>query len=251
MSVYYPSHWSYCDTPYDKKTDVINNLIYCLFRKDILSSNSNLRRLYLVRYSPYYRDYTLVFEIDGDYNSQDILISILLNTTDKILDWCDLTDRGGLDIELNTRGRRGIIRNYYEIMWDSYTSRGSYGHRDRVDETHPRFQDMCRWIYHNKPREYDSVMNKYDPYRYQSDYRREELVRQRELSIQRQIRGGEQFYQQSLLDQQRELMRGQMSLRWSDYETNNPCAEIELPNVVVTQRVTKSKLNEFFKKLKL
>lgn len=178
MSVYYPSHWSYCDTPYDKKTDVINNLIYCLFRKDILSSNSNLRRLYLVRYSPYYRDYTLVFEIDGDYNSQDILISILLNTTDKILDWCDLTDRGGLDIELNTRGRRGIIRNYYEIMWDSYTSRGSFGYREKVDETHPRFEDMCRWIYHNKPREYDSVMNnKYDPYRYRPNEEQQMLQR--------------------------------------------------------------------------
>ena len=38
---------------------------------------------------------------------------------------------------------------------------------------------------------------------------------------------------------QRELMQGQMSLRWSDYETNNPCAEIELPNVTVKQRVSK------------
>jgi len=61
--------------------------------------------------------------------------------------------------------------------------------------------------------------------------------------------GGEQFYQQALLDRQRELVRGQMSLRWSDYETNNPCAEIELPNVTVKQRV--SKLNKLLNKLKL
>jgi hypothetical protein len=60
--------------------------------------------------------------------------------------------------------------------------------------------------------------------------------------------GGEQFYQQ-VRDQQRELMRGQMSLRWSDYGTNNPCDEIELPNVTVKQRV--SKLNKLLKKLKL
>jgi hypothetical protein len=41
-----------------------------------------------------------------------------------------------------------------------------------------------------------------------------------------------------------------MSLRISDYpERSNPCAEIELPKVTVTQRVTK--LNKLLKKLKL
>lgn len=170
--------WRGPEPPYDRKTRSLNNLIYCLFRKDILSANSNLRRLFLTRYSPYYRDYTLVFELDGDYNNQDTLCWILLVTTDKILDWCDLTDGCRLDIELITRGRRGIIRNYYEVMWSSFTSRGSFGYREKVDETHPRFDDMCRWIYHNKPREYDSVMNRgYDPYRYRPNEEQQMLQR--------------------------------------------------------------------------
>jgi hypothetical protein len=68
------------------------------------------------------------------------------------------------------------------------------------------------------------------------------------------VMGGEVFHQQSLqqqiIERQRELYQNQMSLRISDYpERNNPCAEIELPNVTVTQRV--SKLNKLLKKLKL
>jgi hypothetical protein len=68
------------------------------------------------------------------------------------------------------------------------------------------------------------------------------------------VMGGEVFYQQSLqqqiIERQRELYQNQMSLRISDYpERSNPCAEIELPKVTVTQRVTK--LNKLLKKLKL
>ena len=178
MNLGYWLDWRGPEPPYDRKTKVINNLIHCLFSKDILSYNSNLRRLFLVRYSPYYRDYTLVFEMDGEYNSRNTLNWILLTTTDKILDWCDLTERGRLDIEFITRGRRGIILNYYEIMWNSFTSRDSFGRRERIDETHPRFEQMCRWVYHNKPQEFDSVMNKhYNPYKYRFN-EEQEMLRQ-------------------------------------------------------------------------
>jgi hypothetical protein len=246
-------------SPYDRKTKALNKLINGLFKKEILSENSTLRALYLVK--SYTHCYTIVFEMDGDYRNEDILIDILVSTVDKILEWWDITDSYNLDIEYVTRGRRPINKNYFELMFKSYVNNSSRGYsRDSVDNFHPRFTKMCRWMHYHKPQEYQSAMNRdktYDPYRYRENPQAQELSRQREqyrgVGIQpgeyNVVMGGEQFYQQSLLDRQRELMQGQMSLRWSDYETNNPCAEIELPNVTVKQRV--SKLNKLLNKLKL
>ena len=74
---------------------------------------------------------------------------------------------------------------------------------------------------------------------------------ERYLNQQRGIRPGQyDELQQQLIERQRELYQNQISLRWSDIqERSNPCAEIELPKVTVTQRVTK--LNKLLKKLKL
>ena len=253
---YYPSNQMSADSPNDRKTRALNRLIYGLFRKDILSENSTLRTLYVVK--SYSGCYTIVFEMDGDYRNEDILIEILVSTVDKILEWWDITDSYNLDVEYITRGRRPINKNYFELMFKSYIHNSNRGYsRDSVDNFHPRFTKMCRWMHYHKPQEYQSAINKtYDPYRYRENPQAQALVQQRAQFRGEGIRpgeynsvmGGEQFYQQ-VRDQQRELMRGQMSLRWSDYETNNPCAEIELPNVTVKQRV--SKLNKLLKKLKL
>ena len=265
---YYPSNRMTAESPNDKKTKVLNKLIYSLFKDEILSDNTTLRGLFLVK--SYFDCYTIVFDMDGNYRNEDILIDILVSTVDKILGWCDITDKYNLDVQYITRGRRPININYYELMFNSYVNNPSRGYsRDGVDNFHPRFEKMCRWMHYNKPREYQSAMNRtYDPYRYRGNVQAQELAQQRarfgELDHpqygQRQrsigvmpgeynvVMGGEQFYQQ-VRDQQRELIQGQMSLRWSDYETNNPCAEIELPNVTVTQRV--SKLNKLLNKLKL
>jgi hypothetical protein len=244
-------------SPYDRKTKALNKLINGLFKKEILSENSTLRALYLVK--SYTHCYTIVFEMDGDYRNDEILNWIIISTVDKILEWWDITDSYNLDIEYITRGRRPINKNYFELLFHSYNSRGNTrGYNPNgVDNFHPRFTKMCRWMYNHKPNEYNEAMNRsYDPYRYRENPQAQALVQQRaqfrgegiqpgEYNV---VMGGEQFYQQ-VLDQQRELMRGQMSLRWSDYETNNPCAEIELPNVTVKQRV--SKLNKLLNKLKL
>jgi len=244
-------------SPYDRKTKALNKLINGLFKKEILSENSTLSALYLVK--SYTHCYTIVFEMDGDYRNDEILNWIIISTVDKILEWWDITDSYNLDIEYITRGRRPINKNYFELLFHSYNSRGNTrGYNPNgVDNFHPRFTKMCRWMYNHKPNEYNEAMNRsYDPYRYRENPQAQALVQQRAQFRGEGIRpgeynsvmGGEQFYQQ-VRDQQRELMRGQMSLRWLDYETNNPCAEIELPNVTVKQRV--SKLNKLLNKLKL
>jgi len=122
-----------------------------------------------------------VFEIDGDYRNEDILTNILVSTVDKILEWWDITDSYNLDVEYITRGRRPINKNYFELMFYSYMSNSSRGYsRYGVDNFHPRFEKMCRWMYNHKPNEYQAAINRtYDPYRYREYPQAKELVQQR------------------------------------------------------------------------
>jgi hypothetical protein len=129
-------------------------------------------------------------------------------------------------------------------MWESFTNNSKHrGFRsDGIDENHPRFQDMCRWMYNHNPMEYDGHMNRYDPYRYEKYPQAQEFIRQRAqyrgLGVQPGYsdynRGGEDFYQQ---------------VQQISQYYNGGHRQEEPPNVTVTQRV--SKLNKLLKKLKL
>lgn len=120
---YYHSNWMSTVSPYDRKTKALNKLINGLFKKDILSEKSTLRALYLVK--SYTGCYTIVFEMDGEYRNEDVLIWIIISTVDKILEWWDITDSYNLDIEYITRGRRPINKNYFELLFHSYNNRGN------------------------------------------------------------------------------------------------------------------------------
>ena len=244
MSYYNPSRVS-SHFPNDRKEKMLNKLIYGLFRKDILSDKSTLRSLYLVK--SYTHCYTIVFELDGDYHSDDILNWIIISTVDKILEWWDITDSYNLDIEYITRGRRPINKNYFELMFHSFEKNGHSGHSRGfgvVDNFHPRFEKMCRWMHNNKYVEYQAAINRdktYDSYRQQEYPQAQEFRRQRaqyggegirpgEYNV---VMGGESFYQQAQ--------------QISQYY--NGGYRQEEPIVMVTQRV--SKLSKLLKKLKL
>jgi len=242
MSYHNPNRWS-PDSLNDERIKVLNKLIYGLFRKDMLSENSTLRSLHLVK--SYTNCYTIVFEIDGDYRNEDILTNILVSTVDKILEWWDITDSYNLDVEYITRGRRPINKNYFELMFYSYMSNSSRGYsRYGVDNFHPRFEKMCRWMYNHKPNEYNAAINgsrTYDPYRYEEYPQAQEFIRQRaqyrgegiQPGYYDNIRGGEDFYQRAQ----------QLSQYYNGGHRQ------EEPIVEVKQRV--SKLSKILNKLKL
>lgn len=238
--IYYTEHYHSnrmsTVSPNDRKTKALNKLIYGLFRQDILSENSTLRKLYLVK--SYTHSYTIVFEMDGDYRSDDTLIWIIISTVDKILEWCDITDSYNLDIEYITRGRRPINKNYFELLFRLYSNNNRCYSRDGVDNFHPRFEKMCRWMYNNKYHEYNESINRgrtYDPYRYQENSQAQGLIQQRAqyrgLGVQPGYsdynRGGEDFYQRV-----QEI---------SQYY-NGGYRQEEQPNFTVTQRVKKESL---------
>ena len=240
MSYYNPSRMS-PDSPNDRRIKALNKLIYGLFRKDILSDKSTLRSLYLVK--SYTHSYTIVFELDGDYRSDGVLNWVILSTVDKILEWWDITDSYNLDIEYITRGGT-INKNYFELMFRLFEKNGNRG-RDGVDNFHPRFEKMCRWMHNNKYVEYQAAINRektYDSYQNQEYYpQAQEFRRQRaqyggegiqpgEYNV---VMGGESFYQQAQ----------QISQYYNGVNIQ------EQPIVTVTQRV--SKLSKLLNKLKL
>lgn len=192
MNYYNPNRMTTV-SPYDRKTKALNKLLYGLFKENILSKDSTLNGLYLVK--SYSHCYTIVFELDGEYRNEDVLIWIMVSTVDKILEWWDITDCYNLDIEYVTRGRRPINKNYFELMFHSYNNRNrgvrgwsSSSSNGEVDNFHPRFEKMCRWMYNHKYHEYSAAMKRsYDPYRYQENPIAQELAQQQEVL--QQLRG--------------------------------------------------------------
>jgi hypothetical protein len=258
----------------DRRTRTINRILNITVRENVRQNNTMLSDVYFTKYWGI-GNYFLVYRLKDDYQRLEVLIGAIVESTDEVLNWYDLTTQFNFDIIIVTPYRT-IVRSYFDLLYEYQTmSTSSYR------KNHPRNEELKEWLVKTRHRRYERVTPKVDlsVYTYtdrggeqrellelRGDITPREMESRREqeryLNQQRGIRpgqydvvmGAEVFYQQSLqqqiIERQRELYQNQMSLRISDYpERSNPCAEIELPNVTVTQRV--SKLNKLLKKLKL
>ena len=262
----------------DRRTRTINKILDITVRENVRQNNTMLSDVYFTKYWGI-GNYFLVYRLKDDYSRVDVLIGAIIESTDDVLNWYDLTTRFNFDIIIVTPYRT-IVRSYFDLLYEYQTmSTSSYR------KNHPRNEELKEWLVKTRHRRYERVTPKVslsidNPYSYsdrfitgqrellelRGDITPREMESRREqeryLNQQRGIRpgqynvvmGGEVFYQQSLqqqiIERQRELYQNQISLRWSDYGVNNPCEGIELPNVTVTPRVTKSKLSKILNKLK-
>ena len=247
----------------DKVTKVINEFLDMELGEHI-RKDTMLSDVYFTKYWGW-TNYCMVYRIKERYNNIGILIGAILESTDEVLKWYDLTTKFNFNILIVTPYETFRF-TYLDLLYEYVTmsdGNGRFSSVKNVINNHPRIQLMKEWVIRNP--NYDRVTIKTSPHSYMDrgvEHREFLWLRNDDRQVSPQeyrgrgirpgeynvVMGGEQFYQQ-VRDQQQELMRGQMSLRWSDYGTNNPCAEIELPNVTVKQRV--SKLNKLLKKLKL
>ena len=263
----------------DRRTRTINKILDITVRENVRQNNTMLSDVYFTKYWGV-GNYFLVYRLKDDYQRLEILVGAIIESTDDVLNWYDLTTRFNFDIIIVTPYRT-IVRSYFDLLYEYQTmSTNSYR------KNHPRNEELKEWLVKTRHRQYERVTPKVslsidNPYLYSDRFitgqrellelrgditpREMESRREQERYLNQQQRGirpgqydvvmgGEAFHQQSLqqqiIERQRELYQNQMSLRISDYpERSNPCAEIELPNVTVTQRV--SKLNKLLKKLKL
>ena len=258
----------------DRRTRTINRILDITVRENVRQNNTMLSDVYFTKYWGV-GNYFLVYRLKDDYQRLEILIGAIIESTDEVLNWYDLTTQFNFDIIIVTPYRT-IVRSYFDLLYEYQTMTTS-----SYRKNHPMIEELKEWLVKTRHRRYERVTPKVDlsVYTYtdrggeqrellelRGDITPREMESRREqeryLNQQRGIRpgqydvvmGGEVFHQQSLqqqiIERQRELYQNQMSLRISDYpERSNPCAEIELPNVTVTQRV--SKLNKLLKKLKL
>ncbi len=247
----------------DRRTRTINRILNITVRENVRQNNTMLSDVYFTKYWGI-GNYFLVYRLKDDYQRLEVLIGAIVESTDEVLNWYDLTTQFNFDIIIVTPYRT-IVRSYFDLLYEYQTmSTSSYR------KNHPRIEELKEWLVKTRHRRYERVTPKVDlsVYTYtdrggeqrellelRGDITPREMESRREqeryLNQQRGIRPGQyDELQQQLIERQRELYQNQISLRWSDIEErSNPCAEIELPKVTVTQRVTK--LNKLLKKLKL
>ena len=251
----------------DRRTRTINKILDITVRENVRQNNTMLSDVYFTKYWGV-GNYFLVYRLKDDYQRLEVLIGAIVESTDDVLNWYDLTTQFNFDIIIVTPYRT-IVRSYFDLLYEYQTmSTSSYR------KNHPRIEELKEWLVKTRHRRYERVTPKVslsidNPYSYsdrfitgqrellelRGDITPREMESRREqeryLNQQRGIRPGQyDELQQQLIERQRELYQNQISLRWSDIqERSNPCAEIELPKVTVTQRVTK--LNKLLKKLKL
>ena len=247
----------------DRRTRTINRILDITVRENVRQNNTMLSDVYFTKYWCV-GNYFFVYRLRDDYSRVDVLIRAIIESTDEVLSWYDLTTQFNFDIIIVTPYRT-IVRSYFDLLYEYQTMTTS-----SYRKNHPRNEELKEWLVKTRHRRYERVTPKVDlsVYTYtdrgseqrellelRGDITPREMESRREqeryLNQQRGIRPGQyDELQQQLIERQRELYQNQISLRWSDIqERSNPCDEIELPNVTVTQRV--SKLNKLLNKLKL
>jgi len=105
-----------------------------------------------------YHDYdrfTLRYFIKEEYNNPRILFMAILETTDKLLDWLDLSSLGNsfqIRIDYLTNYPSNIFENYYELMsecftikYDPYTLRPEFN-SDRSVFKHPKYKQFEEYL---------------------------------------------------------------------------------------------------------
>lgn len=243
----------------DRRTKTINRILDITVKENLRQNNTMLSDVYFTKYWGI-GNYFLVYKLKEEYHRVEVLVGAIVESTDEVLSWYDLTTQFNFDIIIVTPYRT-IVRSYFDLLYEYITMSGH-----SFNKRHPRIEELKEWLFKTRHRRYERITPKISLF--DNSYLTSKKIEQIELlelrgditpqeqerylnQQQRGIRPGQyDELQQQIIERQRELYQNQMTLQWSVIqEQRNLCAEIELPNVTVTQRV--SKLNKLLKKLKL
>ena len=153
----------------DKRTKMIDNIIDMELGHHIKNNNTMLSEVYFTKYWGL-GNYCLVYKIKERYNNLGILIGAILESTDHILGWYDLTSKFNFNIIIVTPYETFRF-TYLDLLYEYVTMvEGNgrfYSVKDIIDN-HPRIQQMTEWVVRNPI--YDRVTQKislhHDPYSY-------------------------------------------------------------------------------------
>jgi len=145
----------------DKVTKVINEVLDMELGEHI-RKETMLSEVYFTKYWGW-TNYCLVYRIKERYTNVGILIGSILESTDEVLKWYDLTTKFNFNIIIVTPYETFRF-TYLDLLYEYVTMSDVRV----VIETHPRIQQMKKWV--TKYREYTRVTQKtslvVDPYSY-------------------------------------------------------------------------------------
>ena len=207
----------------DKVTRVIDEILDMELR-EYIHKDTMLSEIYFTKYWSW-TNYCMVYRIKERYNNVGILIGSILESTDEVLKWYDLTTKFNFNIIIVTPYETFRF-TYLDLLYEYVTmvdGNGRYTSIQVLIDTHPRIQQMKGWV--TKYREYKRVTQKtslgVDPYSYRqlpkdviefltlrddfvSDYRKKERMKQ-------YIGGGQQM---SYSIEQRVIERPKVDKEW-------------------------------------
>ena len=145
----------------DRTTKIIGRIID-MELGGYIRKETMLSEVYFTKYWGW-TNYCLVYKIKERYNNVGVLIGSILESTDEVLKWYDLTIKFNFNIIIVTPYETFRF-TYLDLLYEYVTMSDVRV----VIETHPRIQQMKKWV--TKYREYTRVTQKtslvVDPYSY-------------------------------------------------------------------------------------
>jgi hypothetical protein len=152
----------------DKITKVINEVLDMELGEHI-RKYTILLEVYFTKYWGW-GNYCLVYRIRERYTNVGILIGSILESTDEVLRWYDLTTKFNFNILIVTPYETFRF-TYLDLLYEYITmveGNGRFTSIQTLLDTHPRIQQMKEWVFRNPI--YDRVTQKislhHDPYSY-------------------------------------------------------------------------------------
>jgi len=142
----------------DKVTKVINGILDMTLGHYINQERTMLSEFYFTKYWGV-GNYCFVYKMREEYNQTEVLIGAIMESTDEVLRWYDLTTMVNFNIIIITP-HRTIRKTYLDLLYEYVTmaSNGRFFSAQDVILNHPRIQQMKEWV--TRYREYDRVTRK-------------------------------------------------------------------------------------------
>jgi hypothetical protein len=142
----------------DKVTKVINGILDMTLGHYLNQERTMLSEFYFTKYWGV-GNYCFVYKMREEYNQTEVLIGAIMESTDEVLRWYDLTTMINFNIIIITP-HRTIRKTYLDLLYEYVTmaSNGRFFSAQDVILNHPRIQQMKEWV--TRYREYDRVTRK-------------------------------------------------------------------------------------------
>jgi hypothetical protein len=142
----------------DKVTKVIDQILDMTLGHYINQERTMLSEFYFTKYWGV-RNYCFVYKIKEEYHQTEVLIGAIMESTDEVLRWYDLTTMVNFNIIVITPYRT-IRKTYFDLLYEYVTmsANGRFFSAQDVIRNHPRIQQMKEWV--TRYREYDRVTRK-------------------------------------------------------------------------------------------